>query len=320
MKPHSNDLRCRVIDAYDGGAGPMRRMAERFSVSLDFVWRLVKRWRETDQVDPKPHGGGQPPKIDGERLERLRSLLEKDRSATLAELRDAFVRDTGVKVSTGAVSRALRRLNVTRKKISYHASEREGRDDVKEQRRDFLREAGATKDVDHYVFVDESGMNLGMARHYGRAALGQRATGVKPANPGSNYSLIGAMSPAGVTAAMVIEGATDAQVFETFVEDMLAPTLRPGDRVWIDRLPAHMAAVVEPALLARGASLQLLPAHSPDLSPIELCWSKVKEKLRTAAARTYDALIAAVKEALESITPAEARHWFHRCGFCAEPG
>ncbi len=320
MKPHSNDLRQRVIDAYHNGEGSLRRMAARFSVSLNFVWLLLERWRETGRVDPKPHGGGQPPKIDDDHLELLRGLVEKRNNATLAELRDAFVRDTGIAVSTGTISRALKRLRITRKKISYHASERDDREDVDRARAAFLREVGRTTEADHYVFVDESGTNLGLARTYGRAVIGQRAPGAKPANPGSNYSLIGALSPAGVTAALVVEGAVDTQVVETFVERMLVPTLRPGDRVFMDNLSAHKAAAIEAPLAARGAELHWLPPYSPDLSPLELCWSTIKEDLRTAAARTVSTLVDAVREALEGITPEQARHWFHHCGFCIELG
>jgi transposase len=125
MKPYSNDLRQRVIDAYYNAEGSLRRLAARFSVSLNFVWLLLERFRETGRVDPKPHGGGQPPKIQGEDLETLQRLVERHNNATLPELRDLFVRHTGVRVSPSTISRALKRLHITRKKIDYHASERD---------------------------------------------------------------------------------------------------------------------------------------------------------------------------------------------------
>jgi transposase len=159
-------------------------------------------------------------------------------------------------------------------------------------------------------------VNLSLACRYGRAVIGQRVPGAKPAKRGPNFSVIGAMSPAGVTCALVVQGA----VFETFVEQVLAPTLGPGDRVWLDNLPPHQGAGVEAAVTARGAELKLLPPYSPDLSSIELCWSAFKEKLRKAAARSFKALIKSVKEALGSVTPEQARAWFHHCGFCIEPG
>ncbi len=316
MKPYSNDLRQRVIDAYHNAEGSLRKLAVRFSVSLNFVWLLLERFRETGRVDPKPHGGGQPPKIQGEELEALQHLVEQHNDASLPELRDLFVRHAGYRVSPSTISRALKRLRITRKKIDYHASERDQDPKIAKARAAFRRQQRRTKGLDHWIFVDECGVNLSLARRYGRAVIGQRVPGTKPAKRGPNFSVIGAMSPAGVTGALVMQGA----VFETFVEQVLAPTLGQGDRVWLDNLSAHQGAGVEALITARGAELKNLPPYSPDLSPIELCWSAFKEKLRKAAARSFKALIKAVKEALESVTPEQARAWFRHCGFCIEPG
>jgi transposase len=320
MKPYSNDLRQRVIDAYYNAEGSLRKLAVRFSVSLNFVWLLLERFRETGRVDPKPHGGGQPPKIQGEDLETLQRLVEQHNNATVAELHDLFVRHAGYRVSPSTISRALKRLRITRKKIDYHASERDQDPKIAKARAAFRRQQRRTKVLDHWIFVDECGVNLSLARRYGRAVIGQRVPGAKPAKRGPNFSVIGAMNPAGVTGALVVQGAVDAAVFETFVEQVLAPTLGPGDRAWLDNLSAHQGAGIEALITARGAELKNLPPYSPDLSPIELCWSAFKEKLRKAAARSFKALIKAVKEALESVTPEQARAWFRYCGFCIEPG
>ena len=214
----------------------------------------------------------------------------------------------------------MKRLRITRKKINYHASERDQDPKIAKARASFRRQQRRTKALDHWIFVDECGVNLSLARRYGRAVIGQRVPGAKPAKRGPNVSVIGAMSPAGVTGALVVQGAVDGAIFETFVEQMLAPTLVQGDRVWLDNLSAHQVASVEALITARGAELKNLPPYSPDLSPIELCWSAFKEKLRKAAARSFKALIKAVKEALESVTPEQARAWFRHCGFCIEPG
>jgi transposase len=127
------------------------------------------------------------------------------------------------------------------------------------------------------------------------------------------------MSPVGITGALVVQGVLDGALFEKFVEHVLTPTLGPGDRIWLDNLSAHQGAGVEASITARGTELKPLPSYSPDLSPIELCWSTFKEKLRQAAARSFKALIKSVKEALESVTPEQARAWFRHCGFCIEP-
>ena len=104
--------------------------------------------------------------------------------------------------------------------------------------------------------------------------------------------------------------------FETYVQYVLGPTLKRGDIVVMDNLPAHKAEVVEKLIQARGARLQLLPPYSPDCNPIELCWAKIKTALRAAKARTFDALLDALKAALLSITPSDTLAWLQHCGYC----
>jgi transposase len=149
MKPYSNELRQKVIDAYYNAEGSLRKLAARFSVSLNFVWLLLERFRQTGCVDPKPHGGGQPPKIQGEDLDTLQRLVERHNNATLPERRDLFVRHTGVRVSASAISRALKRLHITRKKIDYHASERDQDPKIGKARAAFRHQQRRTKALDH---------------------------------------------------------------------------------------------------------------------------------------------------------------------------
>lgn len=114
---------------------------------------------------------------------------------------------------------------------------------------------------------------------------------------------------------MTREGSTDAQVFLTFVQAILVPTLRPGQIVIMDNLSSHKVDGVQDAILAAGARLEYLPSYSPDLSPIEKCWSKLKEFLRAKAARTRELLDQAITEALDIITPQDAQGWFAHCGY-----
>jgi transposase len=114
---------------------------------------------------------------------------------------------------------------------------------------------------------------------------------------------------------MTIEGATDAEVFRVYVEPVLRPTLRPGDIVIMDHLRAHKAAAIREAIEQTGARLQYLPPYSPDLSPIARCWSKLKTALRTAQARTREALEHAIAQALATMTASDARSCFHHCGY-----
>jgi transposase len=164
-------------------------------------------------------------------------------------------------------------------------------------------------------FIDESGVNLAMTRRYGRAPRGERVVGAVPQHYRANVTMLAALSLQGVEAVMTIDGATDAEVFRAYVEQVLGPTLRPGDIVIMDNLRAHKVTGIRERIDACGAQLIYLPPYSPDLSPIEPCWSKLKTLLRTAQARTRDALDAAIQQAVAAVTPSDARGWFRHCGY-----
>ena len=164
-------------------------------------------------------------------------------------------------------------------------------------------------------FIDESGANIAMTRLYGRAPRGQRVVGSVPQNYGQNVTMLAALSATGVEAMMTVEGATDGDVFRSYVREVLAPTLRKGDIVVLDNLGAHKVNGVRAAIEERGARLIYLPPYSPDLNPIERCWSKIKTALRAAKARTREALEEAIKQALATVTESDARAWFKHCGY-----
>ena len=154
-----------------------------------------------------------------------------------------------------------------------------------------------------------------MTRLYGRAPRGARVVGSVPQNYGENVTLLAALSGTGISAVMTVEGATDGLVFLAYVEEVLAPTLSAGDIVVLDNLGAHKVEGVRAAIEGRGARLIYLPPYSPDLNPIEKMWSKVKALLRSAAARTRDALEAAIAAALDAVTADDCRGWFASCGY-----
>ena len=168
---------------------------------------------------------------------------------------------------------------------------------------------------ERFKFIDESGTNIAMTRLYGRAPRGERVVGSTPQNYGQNITLLASLSATGVEAVMTVEGATDGDVFRTYVGEVLAPTLSKGDIVVLDNLSAHKVAGVREAIEARDARLIYLPPYSPDLNPIERCWSKIKNALRAAKARTRAALEAAIRQALATVTEADARAWFKHCGY-----
>ena len=164
-------------------------------------------------------------------------------------------------------------------------------------------------------FVDESGINLAMTRLYGRAPQGERVVGTVPQNYGQNVTVLAALGEHGLHAVMTVEGATDAEVFRAYVKHVLGPTLAPGDIVVLDNLGAHKTVGIQQMLARRRARLLYLPPYSPDLSPIEPCWSKVKTGLRTAKARTRAALDAALSQTLATVTALDAYNWFRHCGY-----
>ena len=170
-------------------------------------------------------------------------------------------------------------------------------------------------DAGRLVFVDESATHTSLTPLYARAPKGQRAYGAVPRNHGKNTTLVAALSLEGISAAMTVEGALDTPAFEAYVEHILAPTLRPGQLVVLDNLAVHHKAAVRQTLAARGCRVLYLPSYSPDLTPIEQAFAKIKAALRRSGARTREALEAAIAQAIDHITPRDARGFFHHCGY-----
>jgi transposase len=168
---------------------------------------------------------------------------------------------------------------------------------------------------DAWVWVDETGSHLGMTPTYSRAPRGERARSSAPRNRGVNRTLITSLTLDGMGPGLLLEGAVTTAAFEAYVEHILAPTLRPGQIVVMDNLRQHHSERTRRVIEARGAHLWFLPSYSPDLTPIEEAFAKVKTLLRRAAARTHEALAAALWAALDAITPADARGWFTHCGY-----
>jgi transposase len=309
MRPFSVDLRIRIVAAVEAGEHSLRALAELFSVDVSTIVRLRQRFRSTGSVQPKAHGGGARPKLDGEAVARLLELVRQQPDATLAELRSQL----GVACSLMTIFRVLRRHLITRKKKTQHADERDT-PRVQKQRRVF-RKKMATVAPEHLVFVDETGATTAMGRTYGRAPAGER---VQATAPGiwKNVTLISGLRTSGVVAPMALPGATDRPAFETYVERVLVPELRPDDVVVWDNLPPHKSASAIAAIEAVGARVEPLPVYSPDLSPIEEMFSKVKEGLRSIAARSIEKVIGAMRQVLNKVTQHDVFGWFQdRCAY-----
>ena len=165
------------------------------------------------------------------------------------------------------------------------------------------------------IFVDEMGTNTSLSPVYAWAKKGQRAHWCVPRNRGANTTMLSSMSLRGMGPSLTVEGATTSAVFETYVEQVLAPTLRKGQVVVMDNLSAHKGERIRELIEERGCELIYLPSYSPDFNPIEEAFSKIKGLVRKAEARTKEALLEAIGWALSAVTTDDARGFFEHCGY-----
>jgi transposase len=170
-------------------------------------------------------------------------------------------------------------------------------------------------DPDHLIFIDESGLSTKMARLRGWAPKGERCRAAIPHGHWKTITFVGGLTLAGFIAPMLLDGPMDGECFVAWVEQMLAPALRPGNLVIMDNLSAHKVAGVHKAIEARGAGLRYLPAYSPDFNPIENAFAKLKAHVRKAAARTFQTLETAAANALQQVCPADCINFFAHAGY-----
>ncbi len=171
--------------------------------------------------------------------------------------------------------------------------------------------------LSNLIFLDETGLQLGMTQRYARAESGKRAYGVEPYSHGQIITLIGAISFNQVVTTMTVNGGTNGNVFRTFVEKMLVPQLGQGACVVADNLPAHKIKGISEAIAARGARLIYLSPYSPQFNPIEQWWSSLKADLRKKSAQTREELESAIANHIDLIAPKTLRHWFTHCCYCS---
>ena len=294
MRAYSTDLRERIVSAVERGKGSLRELADLFVVSLSTIVRLLRHYRASGSVLPKAHGGGPSPLLDADACQRLRDLVREQPEATLAELQERL----GIPCSPSTLCRTLQRLGLSRKKKTLHADEQDT-PAVQAKRADF-EDRMAAVDPAHLLFVDEMGATTAMTRLYGRAPIGERVVGSAPGE-WENVTLIAGLRLSGVVAPFAFEGATDQEAFQTYVDKVLVPVLQPDDVVVWDNLKPHKNSEVLAAVRATGARVEPLPPYSPDETPIEEMFSKVKTYLRKVAARTKDTVLQALGDALNSV-------------------
>lgn len=170
-------------------------------------------------------------------------------------------------------------------------------------------------DPERLVFIDETGASTKMARLRGRAPRGERCRAPIPHGHWKTTTFVGGLRLGGMTAPMVLDGVMNGPAFTAYVEQVLAPTLKPGDVVVMDNLPAHKLAAVRRAIEHAGAELHFLPPYSPDFNPIEMAFSKLKAFLKKAAARTKEDLWEAIRQGIDVIMPSECVNFFAAAGY-----
>jgi transposase len=165
------------------------------------------------------------------------------------------------------------------------------------------------------VFLDESGVNTGMTRLYGRAKSNERVVDYVPDVRYQRTSILSSVRLDGTTVPLTFSGALNGEMFVKYIIEFLAPTLKKGDIVIMDNLSSHKVKGVIDPIIATGASVLYLPPYSPDFNPIEMMWSKIKSYLRKVKARTVEALFKAIGDALNSISLSDISAWFSKDGY-----
>jgi transposase len=198
-------------------------------------------------------------------------------------------------------------------KKTLRASEQE-REDIKQQRENW-QEFQANVEQNRLVFLDESGVKTNMTRLYGRASKGSRCHDKAPDGRWETVTVLSSIRLGGETESLMFDGAVDRKMFDAYIEEMLIPTLRPGDIVVMDNLSAHKSEKSRNLIESKSATCLFLPAYSPDFNPIEKMWSKVKQILRGLKARTREELFDAVAKALSMVNADDAQGWVESCGY-----
>jgi len=310
----SKDIREKVVKAIKGGMS-RRQAAARFDIGPATAVRWAKRVETTGDVAPMKMGGDRRSGRIEAHAEFILGELKVRPDTTIMELRDKIRERHGLSFGYGTVWRFLARHRITRKKKTGHASEQE-RDDVEASREAWF-EGQLDLDPTKLVFIDETSISTSMARRFGWALRGERCRASVPFGHWKTTTFVAGLRVDRIDAPMTFEGALDGEAFRAYVEQVLAPTLSVGDTVVMDNVSLHKVAGVAEAIAAKGAGVLYLPAYSPDFDPIEKFFSKFKSVLKRIAARTADALEAAVAEALRSVTPEECRNYFAACGYDA---
>ena len=300
MQAYSQDLRQRILDTVQRGEGSLRQIARRFLVSISFVTRLLHLHRSTGWLQPKPHGGGNPAVLGPEDLGAAPELVRQQPDATLEELPSGPAPCSLITISPARERTAAEKEDPPRLE--------QDRPEVQERRQEFCAELAGV-DPRRLVFVDESGANTAMTRTHGRAPVGQRVSTNTPGHWDSITLTCGLRLLRG-DAAVGLSGCHQYRHLRELRGGGVGPAVEARRRGHLGQSQAAPVGGSDRGRRGLRPRVEPLPPWSPDLTPIEEMISKVKGAMRTAAARTTDAVYAAFASALQDVTPEDIAGWF----------
>ncbi|HEY5732840.1 MAG TPA: IS630 family transposase [Methyloceanibacter sp.] len=309
-KGYSKDLRVRAVELVESGESA-REAARILNLGVSTTIRWMDRWRKTGDVEAKPGTGHSRSPLE-QHKQWLIELVAAEPDLTLAEIRARLRSQKKQKAGIGSIWRFFDRHDITFKK-TLHAAEQD-RPDVAAERAALKAEQPKLR-APRLVFIDETAVTTKMVRHYGRSPRGERLVAGVPHGHWKTLTLVAALRIDGLTAPYVVDGAMDGPSFMAYVEQVLVPTLRKGDIVFMDNLRTHKIAGAREAIEAVGARVRYLPAYSPDLNPIEQAFSRLKTALRKGAKRTVDALHKLIGKLVKSFAPQTCANYFRHAGY-----
>ncbi|MGI9364006.1 MAG: IS630 family transposase [Rhizobiaceae bacterium] len=309
-KPYSVDLRERAVNALIAGE-TARVVAARFKVATSSVIKWHKLYRETGSVEPGKVGGHRKPVLDAHRAFIL-DQIERTPHLTLHGLKDILAA-RGVVVSHNTVWVFLRRKGLSFKKKTLFGIE-QSRADVARKRRRWKKFMDKL-DPKKLVFIDETWIKTNMAPLRGWAQKGHRLRGFAPHGHWKAMTFLVALRCDQMTAPCVIDGPMNGDWFRAYVDQVLVPTLKPGDIVIMDNLGSHKSKAVRDAIKAAGARLWFLPPYSTDLNPIEQTFAKIKHWMRMAQKRTTEEAWRYVGKLISTFSPNECANYLKNSGY-----
>ena len=297
-----NEARKLLIEAWNRTHNA-KEVAECFGVNTSTVYRLVKRMRETGSVETRTSLRGRKPSLSQKDIENIDCLIQQQPDITINEIIDTLQ----LHVSDETVRKTIL-------KLGYVYNRNRSVPDVQQKRKNW-EQLIPENAANSLVFLDESGVNTNMTRHYARARKEKRAIDSTPVNTPTNTTILSSVRITGETAYTIYQGGMTAERFAEYLSSTLLPTLSETDIIVMDNMRSHHAKIVKELLDRAGVRYLYLPPYSPDLNPIEKMWSKLKANLRKQKIRIAAQLPEAIKRAFSTIRQSDCFGWFRSCGY-----